>query len=539
MDNLNNFKNKLEKTTATIQNHIERKHAINNQNPTGDQIGDQIGDQTSTSTQNNESILYKIFKTVLYYALYIICCIVFLIMLTYIIIIGEHIDNKRSQYTSVYQSNRTNSGNLGQFEYTSTYMGTVISDLSIAIITLYTIIFVLIFCMHFFGNWGNHMENLKNTINFLWNNNIPKINNNVNDEEKEKEIYKTIMLIILFIISILYFTSFGYIWTFNPYKTMQDTFNNLQDEIYGKIDKLFINYILNTSINNTLLFSEEKNENHEYVYKDITSGKTLSQEEVNKRIEEFRKSNYDDKINFDIGTIHLKVNEWLYTNKYQSYISVIKGIKPDQYSNKISEIVTTITETTITEEKKRAIAIDQIIEYRLKILVSSVILINYLNTQNIDMFIKNLNEPMEYKLNIFLHADSSMGSILPPMSVLSTTPLYKTITGPLDRSCGIIESTADKIIFLTQAQKESLNEKYNKLKTKVDDLFKQIKNYDDPMSKKFYIVMCIIILGLYVVFAIQMFWWWRYKTTILKHWFWFLTHYGKLIVILIIVVLII
>lgn len=488
--------------------------------------------ETTLNNYNEEKIrIYgqpedrNIFRKILYfiigYSTFILCFFVFLLILIYLIIIGKFVNDKRATYTSVYKGNITEPS-LGQFENASSLMGTVVFGFNIAIFLIYFLVFVFIIGIYYSNQKQNNID-----IQQVWDylkNGIPE------DQDIEENIYKKIMLIILSIFSVLYLISFIYMMAYNPNKDVTDKIEKLQLEIYSKIDKPFFNYVLNTNIDTSLLFYETKNEKNEIIYKNILDDTVIEKDNLSIKLEELRKIQYDENINFDIATLYIKVNTWLYTDEYQKYIpksiresGVNMPIKPNQYSN-----------SSATD--------DDIINYRFNILISSVIMIYYLNTNNIKPFVKNLQEPIEYKTNIFLYADSTANSILPPLSLLRTSPLYKAIKGPLNNaSCDIARISDGKVItvFLTDDQVRKLEEKYETFKKTVDELFKQIKSADDPFGYKFSIIISIIIMFIYIAFAIQLFWWWRYKITFLKHWFWFLWYYGKLIILVIMLVLVI
>jgi hypothetical protein len=134
-----------------------------------------------------------------------------------------------------------------------------------------------------------------------------------------------------------------------------------------------------------------------------------------------------------------------------------------------------------------------------------------------------------YQKNIFLYADKDANSILPPLSILKTTALYKTVIAPLGETC-----TSSAF-----ANKTLLDTKYNDFKRDVDELFRAIKNTNDPFGHKLIIIANFLLLLVFIAFFIQFIYWRYYQRTILKYWDTFLLHYGRFIVLAIMVLFVI
>ena len=491
---LNNVKNNITSSLKDIKNNTNQKF-------------EEINEQNKLLLDNQEKLsFYKRVLNVIHYGIMnfhklLIFAFVCIIILFYIVILASFIDGKRAAYSSVNKDNNTQTS-LAHFKDIQIYGGVAITTSDILIYIAY---FFLTFILIYFLSYSSTFSEVYKYISNSYDKDL--------SYEEEKGIYFGIIFVILLIFSIFYWLRFGYAYTYNPLKTLKDDIDNLQNKIYNNINKSFLWYVLNFDIDESLIYKEVEVDG-KIIYKNPSTDEVMTEAEKNAAIDKIMKSNYEDKITFDISSIHIKIDNWL----YKGVDKIKTGKCPIQTANTVDPKNTDFND---------------FVNCRFKILITSVILAYYTNSQNILPIIDNINDET-YRANIFLYANQNTSSILPPLNVLKTTTLYKTIISPPEKTCKFGNSNA-----LNSRQIEKLEEMYTNFKQDIDTLFKKLHSANDPFGHKVSIITSFLILSIYLAFIVQLFYWTYKKQTILKYWHWFLWHYGRFFVLIIMIILVI
>jgi hypothetical protein len=446
---------------------------IESQSTTGDYIK-----SNTESTDNEEVPTGMMKKTWYYFKKYILrffeiimMIALFVAILAYVIIISIYIDKKRQLYTSSIKDFNTVTSLADYDNLDYIYKGYVYNKVAVVnFIILGFICFVLFIKVYYINN---------------------------DDDDEEVKQYTEYMYYIVLIILAGYLIYFVYTMiASNSLYIIKTNMSELQTKITDNIDIEFLSNVIDVGVTN-------KYKNGEKFYD--TDGKTeISKEEADQKYKEDIKKQFPDKIQYDISSIHKKIDTWLYG-------PLSKRPKSEQPDSTI--------------EMKQGD-----LNYRFKVLITSVLLVYYINTKNMDPIIRSVVEKdTSYQKSFFLYTDKDANSILPPLSILKTTALYKTVIAPLGETC----TTS------TFANKTLLDTKYNDFKSDVDKLFRAIKNTDDPFGHKISIIINFLLLLLLLAFFAQFINWKYYKRTILKEWNTFLLHYGRFIVLAIMVLFVI
>jgi hypothetical protein len=441
----------------------------------------------------------------------IIMFVIFIAIIVYLSIIIKFIDTKRASYSSAIKDNNTEAS-LADYDNIDFYGGAAFYNMTIINFVIIGIILIVINIKSFYDVklYKKMKDMLTKSSGNIYELNSQKL------QEKDNEIneYMIYMLIIILIVCVIYFLAIIFTIWLNPLGDLKMNLYNLQTEIHKNIDIEFLGHVLNLdTVVNKYIGVSGNGSITTVTYKD--GDKSITKEEADQKYMDDIKNNLPEKIQYDISSIHIKINDWMYNKK------------------------------KLILDNPLTIDVNEELNYRFKVLITSVLLVYYINTKNMDPIIRSFVEKdTTYQKSFFLYADKDANSILPPLSILKTTAIYKTVVAPLGETCssGTYKLSDTNTAKLDRMYKEFKERKQGVDGAKddgVDELFKNIKNTNDPFGHKITIIANFLVLLMFIAFFAQFFYWRYYQRTILKYWKEFLLHYGRFIVLAIMIIFVI